>query len=147
MFATKNSRYHLAYTTMYRFLGCLLIAILAIPSQNVSYAQKCDVFSYNEVDVKPSFNGDIFLFSKWINENLQYPKELGEVCIQGRVMVGFIVNEDGRVSNVTIKHGLHPALDAEVVRVISLSPKWVPGMKNGIIVKTKILYPVVFQLL
>jgi len=124
---------------------CVFMVLMATSLQNANCQQPCDVYSFAEVEVKPSYNGDIYLFLKWVSENLHYPKDIGEMCFQGRVMVEFIVDEDGLISNVTVKHGLHPSLDAEVVRVISMSPKWSPGMIDGKRVKTRLLFPVSFR--
>ena len=87
---------------------------------------------YNAISEKPSFyGGDIGTFEEWVNKHLVYPHEAG--CAQGRVIVQFIVDETGHVGNVKVIRGIDPAFDAEVVRVISSSPKWTPGKMVGIV--------------
>lgn len=96
------------------------------------------------VEEKPSFNGgDANEFSKWVNSHLKYPKEAD--CAQGRVTVQFTVDIDGCVKNVSVLRGVEPSLDAEAVRVVSLSPKWKPGKSKGKPVPVRYTFPVIFQ--
>ncbi|MBQ9310837.1 MAG: energy transducer TonB [Bacteroidales bacterium] len=133
------------YTAMKRLLfACLLMASLTSLAQDIPCPQAGKAYSYKDVEVKPGFNGSLYNFSKWINANLHYPEELNDSCFDGRIIVSFIINDDGSISNVHVKHGLHPLLDAEAIRVISMSPKWTPGMIEGKKVKTDIMFPVIF---
>ena len=66
--------------------------------------------------------------------------------IQGRVTVEFIVDKDGKVTDVKVVKGVSDELDAEAVKVISASPKWKPGRVNGNKVRTSIAVPVEFKL-
>ena len=96
------------------------------------------------IEEKPSFNGgDANEFSKWVNSHLKYPKEAD--CAQGRVTVQFTVDIDGSVKNVSVLRGVEPSLDAEAVRVVSLSPKWKPGKSKGKPVPVRYTFPVIFQ--
>lgn len=99
------------------------------------------------VEIKPSFNGgDVNEFSKWVNSHLVYPEVAKENGVQGRVTVQFTVEDDGRVTNVTVLRGVNPALDAEAKRVVSSSPKWKPGRSQGKAVPITMTFPVIFQL-
>jgi TonB family protein len=101
---------------------------------------------YSQVEVKPTFNGgNAIEFSKWVNENLQYPQAAKDAEIQGRVVAQFVVGSDGKVGDVKVLRGVHPDLDAEVVRVISASPDWTPGYVKGEPVKVTYTFPVVFK--
>ena len=83
---------------------------------------------FASVEVKPTFQGgDAGEFAKWVNENLQYPQAAKDADVQGRVVAQFVVGNDGKVGDVKVLRGVHPDLDAEVVRVISSSPDWTPG--------------------
>ena len=62
------------------------------------------------------------------------------------MLVGFVIEKDGSVTNVTVEHGLDELLDDEAVRVISVSPKWIPGQIKGEKVRTKMVIPVEFRL-
>lgn len=99
------------------------------------------------VEEKPKFNGgDANEFSKWVNQNLVYPEIAKENGVQGRVTMQFTVNPDGSVSNVKVLRGVDPSLDQEAVRVISMSPKWLPGKQRDRAVKVTYTFPVIFQL-
>ena len=102
---------------------------------------------YSQVEVKPTFQGgDVgTAFPKWVYENLQYPQSAKDAEVQGRVVAQFVVGTDGKVGDVKILRGVHPDLDAEVVRVISSSPDWTPGYVKGEPVKVTYTFPVVFK--
>lgn len=101
---------------------------------------------YSQVEVKPTFQGgNAGEFAKWVNENLKYPQTTKDAQVQGRVVAQFVVGSDGKVGDVKILRGVHPDLDAEVVRVISSSPDWTPGYVKGEPVKVTYTFPVVFK--
>ena len=101
---------------------------------------------YNQVEVKPTFQGgDAGEFAKWVQENLQYPQAAKDADVQGRVVAQFVVGTDGKIQDVQVLRGIHPDLDAEVVRVISSSPDWTPGYVRGEPVKVTYMFPVVFK--
>ena len=106
-----------------------------------------DSVPFQMIDEKPTFNGgDANEFAKWVNENLVYPKEAYEAKIQGRVTLSYVIGEDGSVSDVRVLRGANELLDAEAVRVVSMSPKWTPGKRDGKPVKVTFTFPVIFQL-
>ena len=106
-----------------------------------------DPISFQLVDEKPSFQGgDALNFSKWVNQNLVYPKKAKEHGVQGRVTLQFTIKKDGTLTNVKVLRGIDPALDKEAVRVVSMSPKWTPGRENGRVVPVTYTFPVIFQL-
>ncbi len=84
-------------------------------------------------------------FKEWVTRNIDFPEECLRKGIQGTVLVGFNVDFDGRVVDVRVVNGYHPALDAEAVRVVSSSPDWTPAYKSGTRVKTPFTIPVVFE--
>lgn len=103
--------------------------------------------SFQEVERKPSFmGGDANNFSRWVASNLNYPEIAKENGIQGRVYLQFIVEKDGRVSNVKVIRSVDPSLDKEAVRVVSSSPKWTPGMAGDRYVRVTYTTTVIFQL-
>lgn len=123
----------------------------------MSYGKKkatADLYKTNEkvtpidqVDVKPGFQGgDVNNFFKWVNARLYYPETAIAAGVQGRVVVSFKVNSDGRVSDVDVLRGVCDALDQEAVRVISSSPEWTPGKRKGNRVAVTYTFPVVFRL-
>ncbi|MDD3568143.1 MAG: energy transducer TonB [Bacteroidales bacterium] len=99
------------------------------------------------VEDMPSFQGgDINKFREYINKNLRYPEIAAENGIQGRVILSFVVEPHGGVSNVRVLRGVDPALDREAIRVVESSPKWQPGMQRGKPVRVSFNIPIIFVL-
>lgn len=108
-----------------------------------------DVVSYNDCDVRPSFlnSYEVSTFlEKWVYQYLKYPESAVRNGIQGKVLVDFIIDKEGKVTDVRVIRGVDPDLDDEAIRVISASPKWRPGRVNGNRVRTSMTIPVVFRL-
>ncbi len=108
-----------------------------------------DVVGYFDCDQRPQFLNSTdpsqFL-EKWVYQYLKYPESSLRNGEQGKVMVEFIIEKDGKVSNVRVAKGVSDALDAEAVKVIAASPKWKPGKVKGNKVRTMITIPVEFRL-
>lgn len=66
---------------------------------------------------------------QYIREHLRYPKDSIHGTVTGRVLVGFVVNEDGSLSDVKVMKGLTPVMDEEAIRVVKSMPKWKPGQQ------------------
>lgn len=98
------------------------------------------------VEQKPSFPGGEQAMYKWLYDNIIYPAAASEEGVQGKVTVEFIIEKDGRISNVRVVRGKHPALDAEAARVIKKMPRWTPGRNNGQPVRVTYHLPVQFKL-
>ena len=98
------------------------------------------------VDQMASYPGGIPALMDFLNENIEYPEQAEREGIEGRVVAGFIVERDGSVSNIEILKSVHPLLDAEVVRVMSLMPNWIPGKQHGMPIRTRYGMPVTFRL-
>ena len=108
-----------------------------------------DVVAYYDCDQRPMFlnSPDPAQFmEKWVYQYLKYPESAIVKGIQGRVTVEFIIEKDGKVTNVRVVKGVSDELDAEAVKVISASPKWRPGRVKGNKVRTSIAIPVEFKL-
>lgn len=84
--------------------------------------------------------------TEYLKKNMRYPEKCKRKKIDGRVVVGFVVDEDGTISNVTVVKGVHKLLDKEAIRVIASMPAWTPGQKNRVPVKVNYKLPVVFKL-
>ncbi len=92
------------------------------------------------------FEGGPEKLMKFINDNIRYPENERAQGIEGRVLVQFIVNKEGVPVEVSIFKSLTPAMDAEVLRVISIMPKWKPGYQQGKAVNVRLVLPVTFRL-
>ena len=82
----------------------------------------------------------------WLAENISYPQEAYTKEIQGRVVVAFIVETDGSISDAEVVRSVDPQLDKEALRVVNAMPKWTPGLQNGKAVRVKYNLPVTFRL-
>ena len=102
---------------------------------------------FEVVEVMPEFpNGGMPGLMKYLGKNVKYPIEAHANNIEGRVVVHFIVNKDGSISNVGLTRSVDPLLDKEAIRGISSVPKWKPGMQRGKAVRVKYTVPVMFRL-
>ena len=107
------------------------------------------VIPYYDCDYKPSFLGSVdprVFLQKWVYQYLKYPDAAVRAGIQGKVLVDFIIDEKGKVTDVKVLKGVDELLDAEAVRVISASPAWKPGIVKGKKVKSEISMYVEFRL-
>ena len=101
---------------------------------------------FDVVEEMPKFPGGDEGMMQFLNSEVKYPKEALEKGTQGRVVVTFIVNTDGSVSDPKVVKSVNPALDAEAIRVVNAMPKWTPGKQNGHTVRVKFTIPVTFRL-
>lgn len=102
---------------------------------------------FEVVEIMPEFpDGGMSGLMQFLSKNIQYPINAQKNHTQGRVTVQFVVNKDGSISEPKIIRGVDPDLDGEAIRVISLMPKWKPGMQKGQPVRVKYTVPVMFRL-
>ena len=97
---------------------------------------------YEVCEQMPIFEGGDAALLKYLGENLKLPEEDQERGMQGRMVVGFIVEKDGSLTNVKVLRPVDIALDAEVLRVVKGMPKWIPGRHNGQRVRVRYLLPI-----
>lgn len=105
-----------------------------------------EVIDFRIVQQIPEFPGGVAAFMRWITKNLPYPKNAQSQRIQGKVVVSFIVETDGQVSNIKIEKGVSSYLDIEVMRLMQKMPKWQPGIQNDAPCRTMMAVPIVFEL-
>lgn len=102
--------------------------------------------TYDVVETLPDYPGGIGEMMKYISTNVKYPKEMAEQKIEGRVIISFVVKNNGEITDAKVTRSVHPQLDAEALRVINSMPNWTPGMQGGKPVNVKIVLPVSFKL-
>jgi len=101
---------------------------------------------YITVEEMPTFmGGDINYFRQWVQSRTRYPEEALENQISGRVVLTFVIEKDGSLSQLKVLKGVHPLLDDEAIRVVSSSPKWKPGFQRGNAVRVRYTMPLIFQ--
>jgi protein TonB len=111
------------------------------PKQQVEENKVFDV-----VEQMPSFPGGMGALMSWLSQNIKYPVIAAENGVQGRVIVQFVVEKDGSITDVKVAKSVDPSLDKEASRVVSAMPKWTPGKQNGSAVRVKYTVPVTFKL-
>lgn len=105
-----------------------------------------EALSFRIVEQIPQFPGGMEALTRWLTQHLRYPPQARQQKIQGRVVVSFIINKDGRVTDGKIEQAVHPLLDREALRIVSLMPRWTPGQENDKPCRTLFAIPIVFQL-
>lgn len=98
-------------------------------------------------ETMPSFmGGDLSVFRNWVQKQLNYPPIAQENGIQGKVIIQFVVEKDGRLTNVQVLSTPDRSLSEEAVRVLQLSPRWSPGKQRNQPVRIKYTLPVDFRI-
>ena len=101
---------------------------------------------YDVVEQMPQYPGGTGKLFEYLAKSVRYPKEAENAGVQGRVIATFVVEKDGSISNAKVVRSIHPALDAEALRVINGMPNWNPGTQNGEPVRVKYTVPITFRL-
>ncbi|MBM6758102.1 M56 family metallopeptidase [Bacteroides mediterraneensis] len=115
-------------------------------AQKVVMSAASDNRIFDVVEQMPEFPGGMRAGLEFMARNLKYPTKAQEAGKQGRVIVQFIVQKDGSLSDLHVLRPVDPWLDAEAIRVIGSMPKWKPGMQDGQAVAVKFNLPVTFAL-
>ena len=98
-------------------------------------------------ETMPSFQGgDLNTFRAWVQQNVRFPQIALENGIQGRVVLSFVIEKDGRLTNIQVLQTPDRSLSEEAVRVLSKSPKWSPGKQRNQVVRVKYTLPVDFRI-
>ncbi|MBS1594610.1 MAG: TonB family protein [Bacteroidetes bacterium] len=101
---------------------------------------------YTVVQQMPEFPGGQDSMNRYLATHTHYPEQASDSAIQGRVVIGYVVNRDGSISNVDVKRHVHPLLDAEAMRVVRSFPRQHLGMQGGQAVKVSMVVPVTFKI-
>lgn len=97
-------------------------------------------------DILPEYPGGDYGIIDFIRRNIVYPEKATANYIQGKVVVRFVVDTDGNVTNPEVISSVHPLLDEEAVRAVGLLKGFTPGMKDGVAVNTWYIVPITFRL-
>lgn len=101
---------------------------------------------FDVVEQMPQFPGGQQALFEYLSKNIKYPVIAEENGVQGRVIVTFVVERDGSITDVKVVKSVDPSLDKEAQRVIKSMPHWIPGKQNGSAVRVKYTVPVIFRL-
>ena len=94
----------------------------------------------------PQYPGGPSALFEYLAQNIKYPSVAEENGVQGRVLVTFVVERDGTITDVRVVKSVDPSLDKEAQRVVNSMPRWIPGKQNGSPVRVKYTVPVTFKL-
>ena len=120
-----------------------VVAVVDVPNDK-PVIQDGEVFTV--VEEMPQYPGGMMECMKFLSKNIRYPAESQKAKIEGRVIVQYVVKEDGKVSDVKVVRSVSPDLDAEAIRVVSMMPEWIPGKQRGKAVAVKYTMPIMFRL-
>ena len=98
------------------------------------------------VEKLPEFPGGMVEFMKWLTKNLHYPVLAQKQRLEGKVVVSFIINKDGSITNEKVERSVDPLLDQEALRVVRMMPKWKPGIDKNKPCRTLFAIPINFKL-
>ena len=117
---------------------------IAAPEPPKQVVEETKIFTV--VEQMPMFPGGDAALMSYLSSNIHYPTVAAENGVQGRVVVGFVVERDGSITDVNVLRSVDPSLDREATRVVKSMPKWTPGKQNGSAVRVKYQVPVTFRL-
>jgi protein TonB len=121
----------------------LCIFIFSISFFVQSQEKKIDsIYNYEDVTLKPNFTGGIENFYKFIAKNYLIP---GKLNTKVKVQTEFVIEKDGSISNINIVQDPGYGTGEEAKKVLKKSPKWNPGEKDGVLVRTKYKFPITLQ--
>lgn len=105
-----------------------------------------EVLSFRVVESLPEFPGGMGAFVKWLTDNLRYPSSARKSKTESRVVISFVVNRDGTVSDLSAAAGADTRFVDEALRVFGMMPQWKPGKDRGEVCRTMMVVPVVFAM-
>jgi protein TonB len=125
------------------FVFALLLLSINVRANSIKDTIRADSV-YFRVDEQPSFPGGAGEFVKFLSKNIKYSKQMKLTQVRGKVIVQFIVEKDGMLTNIKAIKGPGGGTSEEAVRVMQKSPKWKPGIKDGKPVRVQYAAPLIF---
>ncbi|WP_316790762.1 TonB family protein [Pedobacter frigoris] len=103
-------------------------------------------YLYAVTDEFPTYQNGIQAFYAYLSRTVRYPRDAQDQNISGTVLLSFVVEKDGKVADAEVTRGVYPSLDDEALRVMRISPKWIPGKQRGVPMRVKYNVPIKFSL-
>jgi protein TonB len=116
------------------------------PAGNAEVTEDNGIRDFASVEVMPEFPGGQSGWGKYLQKNMKYPPIARENNLTGRVLVSFVVEKNGDLSDIKVLRGIGGGCDEEAVRVLKAAPSWKPGIQNGRSVRVQYTMPIFFQL-
>lgn len=129
----------------------ILMTVMAVFCLTTAKAQKTIVSQKNQkvfeiVEQMPEYPGGMMAMMEFLQKNMKYPADAEKQKVQGKVMVSFIVETNGSISDVKVMKNVFPSLDAEAIRVVKAMPRWTPGKQKGKVVRVHFSLPITYRL-
>lgn len=131
---------------MKKIVLMLVVAFIGLTTVHAQKVQKSSEQVYNVVEQMPEYPGGMSAMSAFLGQNIRYPDNAKKKKIEGQVIVTFIIDKNGRITEPKVLRKVFPSLDTEALRVVSLMPKWAPGRIGGRPVNVKYTLPIAFRL-
>jgi protein TonB len=133
---------------MKKLILLLLMAGCCLMTANAqkTVVSQTDQKVFDTVEQMPEYPCGMQAMIEFLQTNMKYPDDAAKQKVEGRVMVQFVVETDGSVSDVHVAKQVFPSLDAEAIRVVQAMPKWMPGKEKGKVVRVKYNLPIVFRM-
>ena len=128
------------------FSCCFAVVVKAHNSVTINQPDSSGYEMIPALQVNPTFKGGDTAFAKFLKQNIQYPKVAKDNNISGKVYISFIIEKDGTLTNFKILRNPGCGMAEEALRVMKLSPAWIPGTQNGIPVRVGYTVPINFAL-
>lgn len=133
---------------MKKLILMLLMAACCLMTANAqkTVVSQTDPKVFDTVEQMPEYPGGMQAMIEFLQANMKYPEDAAKQKVEGRVLVQFVVETDGSVTDVHVAKQVFPSLDAEAIRVVQAMPKWTPGKDKGRVVRVKYNLPIVFRM-
>lgn len=133
---------------MKKLILMLLMAACCLMTANAqkTVVSQTDPKVFDTVEQMPEYPGGMQAMIEFLQANMKYPENAAKQKVEGRVLVQFVVETDGSVTDVHVAKQVFPSLDAEAIRVVQAMPKWTPGKDKGRVVRVKYNLPIVFRM-
>ncbi len=128
------------------FLSTMIVSAQVEADANVTNIDNDDEQIYEKPDKIAQFPGGMDAYVTWMSANFHYPEKAIRNNVEGRVVLSFVVNKQGRIKDIKVLHSLSPECDKEAIRMVKATPRWFAAEHQGRKVNCRYTMPVVFKL-
>ena len=146
MMKTKNEKLNGLWWRLLTVMSVLAILLMVNTNAMAQNKKAANDKVLEKAEVMPEYPGGDQAMMDFVAKNVQYPQEARDKEISGRVLVSFIVEKDGSITEVKVVKGIGGGCDEEAVRVVKAMPKWKPGKDKGKPVRVSYMMPFTFKL-
>lgn len=128
------------------FLSTMIVSAQVEADANVTNIDNDDEQIYEKPDKIAQFPGGMDAYVTWMSANFHYPEKAIRNNVEGRVVLSFVVNKQGRIKDIKVLHSLSPECDKEAIRMVKAMPRWFAAEHQGRKVNCRFIMPVEFKL-